>query len=62
MLVDTTLSMAGYSGDRVPAMQRRMIDALKTIPGVKSVGLVSHIPLGRGRFDQQTSSPTKRQT
>ena len=37
MLVDTTLSMAGYSGDRLPAMQRRMIDALQTIPGVKSV-------------------------
>jgi predicted permease len=48
MLVDTTLSMAGYSGDRVPAMQRRMIDALKTIPGVQSVGLVSQVPLGGG--------------
>jgi macrolide transport system ATP-binding/permease protein len=48
MLADTTLSMAGYSGDRVPAMQRRMIDALKTIPGVRSVGLVSQIPLGGG--------------
>jgi predicted permease len=48
MLVDTTLSMAGYSGDRVPAMQRRMIDALRVIPGVESVGLVSQIPLGGG--------------
>jgi predicted permease len=48
MLVDTTLSMAGYSGDRVPAVQRRMIDALKAIPGVQSVGLVSYIPLGGG--------------
>jgi predicted permease len=48
MLADTALSMAGYSGDRVPAMQRRMIDALNTIPGVKSVGLVSQIPLGGG--------------
>jgi len=48
MLVDTNLSMAGYSGDRVPAMQRRMIDAMAAIPGVKSVGLVSHIPLGGG--------------
>jgi predicted permease len=48
MVVDTTLSMAGYNGDRVPAMQRRMIDAMKTIPGVKSVGLVSQIPLGGG--------------
>jgi predicted permease len=48
MLVDTTLGMAGYSGDRVPAMQRRMIDALQTIPGVQSVGFVSQIPLGGG--------------
>jgi predicted permease len=48
MLADTALSMAGYSGDRVPAMQKRMIDALKTIPGVSSVGLVSQIPLGGG--------------
>jgi len=48
MLVDTTLSMAGYSGERIPAMQRRMIDALKTIPGVSSAGFVSQIPLGGG--------------
>jgi predicted permease len=48
MLVDTTLSMAGYSGDKVPAMQKRMIDAVKAIPGVQSVGLVSEIPLGGG--------------
>jgi predicted permease len=48
MLVDTTLSMAGYSGDRVPAMQRRMIDALKIIPGVDTVGFVSQHPLGGG--------------
>ncbi len=48
MLVDTTLSMAGYSGDGVPAMQRRMIDALQAIPGIQSVGLVNQIPLGGG--------------
>ncbi len=48
MLVDTDLSMAGYSGDRVPAIQRRMIDALASIPGVKSAGLVSQHPLGGG--------------
>jgi len=29
-------------------MQRRMIEVLETIPGVKSVGFVSHIPLGGG--------------
>jgi predicted permease len=60
MLVDTTLSMAGYSGDGVPAMQRSMIDALKTIPGATSVGLVSQIPLGGGGsteeiFTEQTT-------
>ena len=43
--------MAGYSGDRVPAMQRRMIDALESIPGVRSVGLVDQIPLGGGAVD-----------
>jgi macrolide transport system ATP-binding/permease protein len=48
MLVNTELSMAGYSGDRVPAMQRRMIEAVETIPGVKSVGLVNIAPLGGG--------------
>ncbi|MGD0226763.1 MAG: ABC transporter permease [Terriglobia bacterium] len=44
MLVDTDLSMAGYRDDGVPAMQRRMIDAVETIPGVKSVGLVGQYP------------------
>jgi predicted permease len=48
MLVETGLSMAGYSGDAVPAMQKRMIDALKTIPGVESVGLVDRLPLYYG--------------
>ncbi len=40
MLANTDLSMAGYPGDGVPAMQKKMIDAMKTIPGVSSVGLV----------------------
>ena len=44
-LVETTLSMAGYAGDSVPPMQKRMIDALQAIPGVKSVGLVDRPPL-----------------
>jgi predicted permease len=45
MLVNTVLSMAGYSGDRVLAMEKRMIDALESIPGVHSVGLVNYPPL-----------------
>jgi predicted permease len=48
MLVDTDLAMASYSGDKVPAMQRRMIDAVETIPGAKSVGLIDQPPLWAG--------------
>ena len=50
MLVDTDLHMAGYS-DAVPEMQRRMIDALETIPGVKSVGLIDTTPLVAGGYN-----------
>jgi len=45
MLVDTDLNMAGYSGDGVPAMQRRMIDAMQALPDVTSVALVNTPPL-----------------
>jgi predicted permease len=48
LLADTDLSMGGYSGDSIPEMQRRMIDALETIPGVKSVGLIDSAPLVSG--------------
>jgi predicted permease len=48
MLASTDLRMAGYIGDKVPAMQKRMIDALGTIPGVTSVGLVNSPPLDQG--------------
>jgi predicted permease len=47
-LVETSLSMSGYSGDSVPIMQKRMIDALETIPGVKSVGSIDRLPLYYG--------------
>jgi predicted permease len=49
MLASTYLSMAGYSGDGVPAMEKRMIDAVERLPGVTTVGLISHIPLGGGQ-------------
>jgi predicted permease len=44
MLVSTNLAMAGYSGDSLPAMQKRMIGAMETIPGVEQVGLVNNYP------------------
>jgi predicted permease len=37
--------MAGYKGEAVTAMRKRMIDALAAIPGVKSVGIVDIPPL-----------------
>jgi predicted permease len=46
MLVETDLNMAGYLGDKVPPMQKRMIDALAAIPGVETVGLGDQVPLG----------------
>ncbi len=44
LIVNATLAMAGYSGEQVPAMQKRMIDTIKTIPGVQQVGLVNNYP------------------
>ncbi|HEY6349113.1 MAG TPA: ABC transporter permease [Candidatus Angelobacter sp.] len=45
MLVSTDLNMAGYKGEAVLAMQKRMIAAMESIPGVKSVGLTDLPPL-----------------
>jgi ABC-type antimicrobial peptide transport system permease subunit len=38
--------MAGYRGDAVIAMQRRMIDAVAALPGVSAVGMIDRPPLG----------------
>ena len=48
VLVDTDLRMAGYQGDEIPAMQKRMSDTIQTIPGVSAVGLVDVPPLHMG--------------
>ena len=44
-LAETNLTMGGYSGDRTLAMQKRMEDALGSVPGVESVGMVDQFPL-----------------
>jgi predicted permease len=44
MLANVNLSMAGYSIDKVPGMQKSMIDAMETIPGVEHAGLVNGYP------------------
>jgi predicted permease len=48
LLVNTDLAMAGYPLDKMPAMQKRMMDAMQAIPGVTSVGLVDVPPLHMG--------------
>ncbi len=51
ILADTSLDMAGYTGDKVAPMQKRIIEALEGIPGVESVGLAGTVPLGDGSSD-----------
>jgi predicted permease len=48
MLVSTDLNTAGYSADKIPEMQKRMLDVLKAIPGVEAVGLGDGVPVGEG--------------
>jgi predicted permease len=48
ILVGTDLRMAAYRADAMPAMQKSMIQAMETIPGVTSVGLVDGPPLSNG--------------
>ena len=44
MLLYANLGMAGYDGDRVLPMQKRLIDAMASVPGVEHVGLVNNYP------------------
>jgi predicted permease len=48
LLVNTDLTMAGFHGDQVTVMQRRMLDAITNLPGVSSVGSIDYLPLGLG--------------
>lgn len=52
MIVSADLRMAGYSGDKLAEMQKRMLDATGKIPGVESVGLVDWAPLISGAYGQ----------
>jgi predicted permease len=46
--VNTDLDMGGYKGDQVPAMQRRILDAVANVPGVTAAGYASRVPLNIG--------------
>jgi len=45
ILAETDLAMAGYPDNSVPAMQKRMTEAIQAIPGVTAVGLANCPPL-----------------
>ena len=48
LLVETALRMAGYRNNEIPIMQKRIIEALRAIPGVQAVGSVARPPLYYG--------------
>ena len=48
LLAEPDLGMAGYTGDRVPPMQKRMLEALQGIPGVEAAGLADTVPFAMG--------------
>jgi predicted permease len=48
ILTDTDLGMAGYRGEQVAAMQKRMFESVQAIPGVASVGIINSPPLYAG--------------
>ncbi|HEY2860616.1 MAG TPA: ABC transporter permease, partial [Terracidiphilus sp.] len=58
MLVSTDLQMAGYKGDQVAPLQRRMLEADRAIPGVTAAGYSSNVPLILGGGDSFVYSDT----
>jgi len=48
LLVETDLSYAGYRGDAVSPMQKRIIADVEKVPGVTSVGFIDWLPLQGG--------------
>ncbi len=57
-VVSTDLNMAGYHGDQVPVMQRRMLDEVANIPGVSSTGLIDYLPLALGWDENEVFAST----
>jgi predicted permease len=55
-VVSCDLHMAGYGDDNSAQMQRRMLDALRAIPGVTAAGYTNQIPLGLGGGDSYVYS------
>lgn len=58
LVVGNDLKMAGYSDERVPQFQQRMLEAVAAVPGVTSVGITSDLPLSLGGGDSYVYTDT----
>ncbi|HYK34483.1 ABC transporter permease [Alloacidobacterium sp.] len=58
MLVQTDLQMAGYDPAQRVQMQKHMLDAAATIPGVTAVGYADRLPLSLGGGDSDVYADT----
>ncbi len=52
MIVAADLRMAGYTGDSLPGMQKRMLEAMQAIAGVESAALIDSVPLISGAYGE----------
>ncbi len=58
MVVESDLQMAGYTQDHAAQTQRRMLDAVTSIPGVSAAGYINQIPLALGGGDSYVFKDT----
>ncbi len=58
MLVGGDLHMTGVDGDQSVAMQKKMLDAVRQIPGVTAAGYVNELPLSLAGGDSYVYSDT----
>jgi len=54
--VNTDVDMGGYKPEQRAAMQRRLLDAVATIPGVSAAGYADRVPLNIGWSDSSVYS------
>jgi predicted permease len=55
-VVSTDLNMSGYTGERLTTQQRRMVEAMQTLPGVQAAGLINIVPISGGGHSVQIFS------
>jgi predicted permease len=56
-LLDTDAAMAGYSDEQTVALQMRIIEQARQIPGVFSAGIINAVPLGVSSSDSYVYRP-----